>query len=144
MYEPLARIEPYINRYLVTSLTKSFTSQESRASKRKTRAKQGQQGLPAQPPDTIIHEAIDELVDPGWRLLYETRLRRQAALFSEADRMQDANLCMAVAAMLHPDSSVSVQEQPFLQAMMRFSIEQGPMRLMAERMEALGIDYPPI
>ncbi len=48
----------------------------------------------------------------------------------------------AVAAVLHPDSPVPVQEQSFLRAMMRYSIEQGPLRIMAEALEAGSFSIP--
>jgi hypothetical protein len=93
--------------------------------------------------EELISEAINELVDDKWCLLYEARLRRQAALLQFANREQDVNLIAAVAAVLHPNSQIPAREQAFPRAMMRFSIEQGPLRLMAESLSTGNIDLIP-
>ena len=136
MYEPLQRVEPYINRYW-------FGPTLARASKRATG--KSKNTLPQERAtllETLTTEALQELVDAQWCLLYEARLRRQASLFQQIGRTHDAELCSAVASMLHPDSQVPFQEQPFLRQMMHFTLEQGPMRVMAENLEAMGVDFP--
>ena len=90
--------------------------------------------------EALVTEALKELVDDDWRLLYETRLRRQAGLFHFAGREQDAALSSAVAAVLHPDSKIAVQEQAFLRAMMRISIEELPLRVIAASLGTNTID----
>jgi hypothetical protein len=85
--------------------------------------------------EALVTEAVNELIDDNWRLLYETRLRRQAALFSFVGREQDVALAAAVAAVLHPDSKIPAQEQAFLRAMLRISIEELPLRLIAASLE---------
>ena len=92
----------------------------------------------------MVDEAIHQLVDAKWRTLYEGRLRRQAALFAYAGRSQDADLVRAVAAVLHPNSSVPPERQAFLRAMMRFSIEQGPIRMMAAALESAPFGTGPL
>ncbi len=108
--------------------------------------RKGQKSQKAQRPnlDALVSEALDALIDEDWRTLYEARLRRQGALFQFAGRGDDAALVSAVASALHPDSGVSVHEQPFLQTMMRLSIEGGPMRMMAEVLEDASFGLGPI
>jgi len=141
MYEPVARLEPYINRYWLFPLGSGASAEGKRIKgKQRTRHIVGDRATLLK---QIIQEALDELVDSNWRLVYEARLRHQAALFQQVGRTQDADLCVAVAALLHPDAHISVQEQPFLHGMMRLSIEQGPLRMMAESLEAMGLDIDP-
>jgi hypothetical protein len=50
----------------------------------------------------------------------------------------------AVAALLNPNSGVPVQEQAFPRALISFSIEQGPLRLMVESLRSGDIGaFPP-
>jgi hypothetical protein len=63
-------------------------------------------------------------------------LRRQAALFVLIDRDDDAQLLRAVASMLHPDSGVPPQDQPFLRTMMHYTLENGLMRMLTEAIES--------
>jgi len=136
MYEPLSAIEPYMNRFWDT--LQSTESNPKRTPKGKRKAEKPKvQIIPLTP---LINEALTTLIDDAWRLLYETRLRRQAQLFHLTDREQQSRLALAVAAMLHPDAHIPAPEQPFLRLMMRISIEQGPARMMAEMAEALDID----
>jgi len=67
---------------------------------------------------------------------------RQGALFQLVDRLEDAKLVRAVAAVLHPGSGIPAQEQPFVRALMRVSIEQGPFRALAEALEAARLNMP--
>ncbi|GAC1392714.1 MAG: hypothetical protein NVSMB38_17190 [Ktedonobacteraceae bacterium] len=135
MYEPLIAIEPYMNRFWeALQLTESFPKRGGKG-RRKTKPKA--QNVPLEP---LIDEALDAVIDDRWRLLYEARLRRQAQLFLLIKREQASRLAHAVAAMLHPASHIPVQEQPFLRSMIRLSIEQGPMRMVAEMAESLNLD----
>src|ERR1019366_5233053 len=93
---------------------------------RKTKQKEQDQKLML---EALITEALTDLVDDRWRLLYETRLRRQAALLRFAGRDADVDLLSAVAAVLHPNSQVPVLEQSFPRTLLRISIEQGPSRM---------------
>ena len=52
-----------------------------------------------------------------------------------AGREHDVELVLAVAAALHPASGIPAQEQPFLRTMVRLSIQQGPIRMLAEALE---------
>jgi len=137
MYEPLAAIEPYMNRFWDAQPTTHSTTK--RGSKGNRKAKPKVQSVQLEP---LIDEALTAVIDDPWRLLYETRLRRQAQLLQLTNRKKEAQLAQAVAAMLHPDFHISAQEQPFLRFMMRISIEQGPLRMIAEMAEALNIDDP--
>lgn len=128
LYEPLDRLQPYINRYWGT---RSLFESPARGRGRKGKQKNQKDGM-----EELVTEAIIELVDTTWRELYETRLRRQGALFRFADRTQYVELVSAVAAVLHPGSPVPAQEQSFVRTMMRLSLEQGPLRLMAAALEA--------
>ncbi len=137
MYEPLAAIEPYMNRF--------WEGQQIHESRPKRGAKAGRSSK-AKPKvqrvqlETLLDEALSAVIDDSWRLRYETRLRRQAQLFLLTNREQESRLTLATAAMLHPASHISAQEQPFLRFMMRISIEQGPLRLMAEVAESLNVE----
>ena len=92
----------------------------------------------------LVDEALGSLIDEKWRILYETRLRRQAALFQVVGREKDVALIRAVATLLHPNSGVPVQEQAFPRALISFSIEQGPLRLMVESLRSGNIEtFPP-
>ena len=136
MYEPLSAIEPYMNRFWDSLQITDSSPKRTPKGKRKATKPKVQVILLA----PLIDEALNTLVDDAWRLLYETRLRRQAQLFHLTDREQQSRLALAVAAMLHPDAHVPTTEQPFLRLMMRISIEQGPARMMAEMAEAQGVD----
>ena len=140
MYEPTSRLEPYITRYWLFPLGSGASAEGKRVKGKRSRHIIADRTVLLK---QIIDEALQELVDSNWRLLYEARLRHQAATFQQVGRTQDADLCMAVAALLHPDSQVPVQDQPFLHAMMNLSIEQGPLRMMAESLEAMGVDMDP-
>ena len=74
---------------------------------------------------------------------YETRLRRQGALFHIVGREKDVALIRAVAAVLHPNSGVPAQEQAFPRALISYSIEQGPLRLMVESLRSGNLGVPP-
>jgi len=69
---------------------------------------------------------------------------RQGALYQLAHRAEDARLVRAVAAVLNPESSIPAQEQAFIRAMMRLSIEQGPFLALAEAFEAARLNNIPI
>lgn len=136
MYDPPTRIEPYMTRYWSLSnplsfLTQGNTGKKGKGTKAKAKAKEQKDVL-----ETIATEALDELVDDKWRVLYNARLRRQAALFKMAGREQEAQLAQAVATVLAPDSNISIQQQAFPRAMMHMSIEQGPLRMMAEALNS--------
>ncbi len=137
MYEPLGAIEPYMNRFWDTLPPNGTSFRRGGKGGRKAKSKVQNVQL-----DALIDEVLNAVIDDRWRLLYEARLRRQALLLQLTNREQEARLAHAVAALLHPDAHVPVQEQPFLRSMMRISLEQGPMRLMAEMAEALNIDAP--
>jgi hypothetical protein len=139
LYEPVARIEPYLIHHWATSIfdTPPMVKRNRRGSGRKGKVHESER---RERLEALVTEALNELVDDNWRLLYEARLRRQGALFELANRGQDATLISAVAAVLHPDSKISVQEQAFLRAMMRTSIEELPLRIIAASLEASDAD----
>lgn len=130
MYEPVERIEPYMTRYWVTYNLFESTPQ-NRKKKQKVKMVDKEAML-----ETLTSEALDEIIDDTWRARYEARLRRQAMLFQFAGRTQDVALLRAIAAMLHPQSGVAVKEQAFPRTMIRLSIEQGPLRMMVDAIEA--------
>lgn len=135
MYEPIERIEPYITRHLATHDV--FDAHFWRKGKSKGHKHQKQLM-------ELVDEAVASLIDENWRHLYEERLRRQAALFQVVGREKDVVLIRAVAAQLHPSSGVPIQEQAFPRALITFSIEQGPLRLMVESLRSGDIEtFPP-
>ena len=144
LFEPLSDLMPYINRYwVIDNVFDMFTIGSTQPGRGRKKG-QGSQKLRQPNLEALVSEALDTLVDDSWRTLYETRLRRQGALFLFAHRPEHAALVSAVASALHPASGLSVQEQPFLRAMMRASIESGPMRMMAEVLEAGDFDLGPM
>ena len=144
LFEPLVDIMPYINRYwAINNVFDMFTIGTVQPGRGRRKGQKSQRPRQANL-EVLVSEALDTLVDDNWRQLYETRLRRQGVLFQFAHRPDDAALVSAVASALHPASGLSVQAQPFLRAMMRASIESGPMRMMAEVLEAGNFDLGPI
>ncbi len=134
-YDPISTLEPYMGQF--ADLIEPFVKPAKRGSKgsRKQKVK-----LPEQQIDAFIDEVIAKHVDDVWRLLHESRLRRQAQLLQLAEREQEARLVVAVASMLHPDSQVPPQEQPFVQAMISISLEQGPMLMLEQMAQALDVN----
>jgi len=127
-YDPFDLIRPFIGPY---------TSQLSGVANPRGRKRKGPQKSDASNAklEAVVSEALEKVIDDPWRLLYESRLRRQGALFQQVERGDEAQLMSAVASMLHPDSGVSAQDQPFLRAMMHRTLENGLMRLMTEIFE---------
>jgi HEAT repeats len=127
-YDPFDLIRPFIGPY---------TSQLSGVANPRRRKRKGTQKADAYNAklEAVVSEALEKVVDDQWRLLYESRLRRQGALFQLVERVEEAQLMSAVASTLHPDSGVPPQDQPFLRAMMHHSLENGLMRLMTEIFE---------
>jgi len=140
MFEPLDRVQLYIDRYWLNhGLFGAPNASYRGRGRRNDKNQKAQLDLEA-----IISEAINELVDDKWRGIYEVRLLRQGILLQLADRKEDADLVRAVASALHPGSSLAAEEQPFLRAMFRLSIEQGPFRAIAEALEAAKFGPMPI
>lgn len=138
MYDPPTRIEPYMTRYWTLSNPFSLLENGKASKKRsKTKAKEKERRDLL---ETIATEALNELTDDKWRALYDARLRRQAALFKMAGREQEARIAQAVATVLNPTSNIPVQQQAFPRAMMYMSIEQGPLRMMAEALNSGDIN----
>ncbi len=135
-FDPFDSVKPYINPYL---LTKSSAS-PSRGRKRKAGQRVEEDQRAKQ--EAIVTEALEKVIDDKWRLLYETRLRRQGTLFQLAGRAKDAQLASATATALHPDSGLPPQQQSFLRAMMHYTLENGFVRLMAEAMESSPFKAP--
>ncbi|HLX57101.1 MAG TPA: HEAT repeat domain-containing protein, partial [Ktedonobacteraceae bacterium] len=128
-FDPFDNIRPFIGPY-TSHLGGMATKTRSRKRKGAQKADAGNSELEA-----IVSEALEKVIDDQWRLLYESRLRRQGALFQLVKRSVDAQLVSAVASCLHPDSGVPPQNQSFLRAMMHRSLENGLLRLMTEVFE---------
>lgn len=143
MFEPLEQIEPYITRYLSAYRVENASGKRThtRTARSKNKQKDSQQKVLL---EELVSEALAKLIDDKWRLLYEARLRRQAALFLHAERELEVPLLRAVAALLHPDSNIPICEQAFPRALMRISIEQGPLRMMVESLDAGPLNPLPI
>lgn len=142
MFLPLERLQPYIDRFWSSRLAQEIRRMPGTTTERKRKSVQRKSSL-AQEPESIITEALVDVIDDAWRKLYETRLLRQAALFAFAGRDEDVELVRAVAALMHPDSAIPAQEQEFLRAMIRLTLEQGPMRAIAAALEANKLGEPP-
>jgi hypothetical protein len=141
LYEPASSLEPYVTRYWSTFGLLDSSTTEKPAQKRKARMRDKDQQILL---EQLVDEALDSLIDEKWRHLYEARLRRQAMLLQLAKRDQDTTLIRAVAALLHPDSHIPTTDQPFLRAMLRNSIEQGPIRIMMEALSRGHLDPIPL
>lgn len=127
-FDPFASVHLYIMPY---------TNALGRHAPARGRKRKGEAKPPRQAElESIVTEALQATIDEKWRALYNTRLRRQAALFQLIGREADSQLVMAVSAMLHPDSGVPVQDQPFLRTMMHRTLESGLLRMMTEALEA--------
>jgi hypothetical protein len=124
-FEPFESIRPYINSYIEASGAGTVNSHRVRKRRGGLKANQ----------ETIVSDVLEKVVDDKWRLLYESRLRRQGALFQYVGRKDDALLASAVAAALHPDSGLAPHEQPFLRTFMHRSLSNGLLRIMAEALE---------
>ncbi len=122
-FEPFESIKPYVNSYIEAS----GTVNSPRARKRRGGLKANQ--------EAIVSDVLEKVVDDKWRLLYESRLRRQGALFQYIGREDDVLLVSAVCAALHPDSGLAPNEQSFLRAFMHRSLSNGLLRIMAEALE---------
>ena len=122
-FEPFESIKPYVNSYIEAS----GTVNSPRARKRRGGLKANQ--------EAIVSDVLEKVVDDKWRLLYESRLRRQGALFQYIGREDDVLLVSAACAALHPDSGLAPNEQSFLRAFMHRSLSNGLLRIMAEALE---------
>jgi hypothetical protein len=135
LFEPFASLHPYIQQNLTSESLRKATQ---RPGSRKKKAAISRQ------PDAVKREAaindiLDKHIDTRWRLLFDTRLRRQAALFHLIDRQEDAMLVSAVASQLHPDSGVPAREQTFLRELVNRSLDRGLVHLMSEMLENAGL-----
>lgn len=139
LYEPLEELVPYIDRYWAN---RSMFDGPRQGSSRARSRKGGQKSKVSL--ESMVIEALDALINDAWRLRYEARLLRQGMLFKFAGRNDDAELIQAVASALHPNSGLSILDQPFVYAMMALSIEQGPLRAMMEALEAGNFGPDPI
>lgn len=145
LYQETEGIEPFITRYWsAQTVFESLPEKQTRGRKGKVKSRNLQDQAAQARLDEVIDEAIDTLIDDKWRLLYESRLRRQAAFFLSADRKKEVQLIRAVAAVLHPNSSIPLRQQAFPRAMLRISIEQGPLRMMVEALGTGNIGPLPI
>ena len=128
-FDPFASVQSYIMPYTNALGRRTSTRGRKRKGEQKPTPKQMEL-------ESIVTEALQSSIDEKWRALYETRLRRQGALFALIGRNADAQLAAAVSAMLRPDSGISVQDQPFLRAMMHRTLESGLLRMMTEALES--------
>jgi hypothetical protein len=130
-YDALDRIVPYITRYM-----ELFPHNINVAQPELLQLSHEQEQALAHGLDSLVKEALEDLIDTEWRLSYESLLRRQAAFFQQTDRNDIAQIVGGVASALHPDSPVPLQQQTFPQALLRLSIKQGPLRLMLETLRS--------
>jgi hypothetical protein len=130
LYDPLFKLEAYINRYMEET-SALIRMARGRNYKRKSSEKERRAIL-----DELVNEAVHELIDDKWRSLYTLRLRRQATLFKIAGREETASIVNAVATVLHPASHIAIEGQSFVRTLLSTSIEQGPLRMLAESFSA--------
>jgi hypothetical protein len=128
-YDPFEKLQSYVMRYSgVLTRIEARTRERKRKTARPTASRADL--------ETIVSEALVAVVDNPWRLRIESRLRRQAALFVLINRAEESELLSAVASMLHPDSEVPAEHQPFLRAMMHYTLENGLVRMLTEMIES--------
>jgi hypothetical protein len=140
LYEPADALEPYISRYWSMYGLFDTRGAGKSAGKHRSKARNKNQELLL---NQLVDEALASVIDDTWRMHYELRLRRQAALLLASDRAQDAALARAVATMLHVDSHVAASDQPFLRTMLKLSIEQGPLRMVMDALSKGSLDPLP-
>lgn len=140
LFEPFTNLHPYINSYLSLDYLQANESPSGR--KRKTTAKQSE--AQKREREALVSSILEKVIDTRWRLLYDSRLRRQAALFQLVGRVEDAQLVSAVASALHADSGVPPQRQSFLRALVHRSLERGLIHMMAEMMESASLRSSPL
>ncbi len=141
LYEPGEALDPYITRYWGEN-TPLDMLQAKRA--RKGAARKGRQKEKKALLEELVTEALKDLIDDKWRMLHAARLRRQAALFDFIGREDEVSLMRAVSAVLQPGAAVPIEEQSFPRAMMRLSIEQGPLRMMMESLTTGKVGSLPV
>jgi hypothetical protein len=132
LFEPFTSLHPYIHSYLNLNALSGRGAHKRKGAGRQTEAQKRER-------EAVVDAALEKIVDMRWRLLYDTRLRRQAALFQLV-----AELISAVASMLHPDSGVLPQQQPFLRALIHRSLERGLIHMMAEMLESASLRSSPL
>ncbi len=123
------RLHPYVHNYLNLSGQHNLTPGRKRKTPpRPTETQRRQQ-------EVLVDTVLEKVIDTRWRLLYDTRLRRQAALFQLVERQEEADLISAVAAALHPESGIEPKQQSFLRALIHRSLERGLIHIMADLLE---------
>lgn len=137
LFEPFTSLHPYIHSYLNLNALSGRGAHKRKGTGRQTEAQKRER-------EAVVDAALEKIVDMRWRLLYDTRLRRQAALFQLVGRTEEAELISAVASMLHPDSGVLPQQQPFLRALIHRSLERGLIHMMAEMLESASLRSSPL
>ncbi len=140
LFEPFSSLHPYVHTYLNLSASHGLTAGTGR--KRKTAARLTDAQKREQ--EMLVDSVLDKAVDTRWRLLYDTRLRRQAALFHLVGRQAEADLISAVSSELHPDSGVLPKDQPFLRTLVHRSLERGLVQVMAEMLENASLRSSPL
>jgi len=129
LFEPFASLHPYVHNYLNLSGQHNLTPGRKRKTPpRPTETQRRQQ-------EVLVDTVLEKVIDTRWRLLYDTRLRRQAALFQLVERQEEADLISAVAAALHPESGIEPKQQSFLRALIHRSLERGLIHIMADLLE---------
>lgn len=140
VFEPFSQLHPYVNEYLGPNA--HLAGEHPPGRKRKNSSKQLENQKRER--EALVDAVLEKTIDIRWRLLYDTRLRRQGALFQLLGRTEDADLTNAVAATLHPDSGVPPQQQPFLRALVHRSLERGLIHMMAEMLENASLLSSPL
>ncbi len=140
LFEPFANLHPYINTYLGSDALPTNVLAPGRKRKSSSKKLETQK----REREALVDTVLEKAVDTRWRLLYDTRLRRQAALFQLVGRTEEADLISAVAATLHPDSGVPSQNQAFLRALVHRSLERGLIHVMAEMLEHASLQSSPL
>ena len=129
LFEPFVSLHPYVHNYL------NLNAKHGLASGRKRKGTPRPSETQRREHELLVDTVLEKVIDTRWRLLYDTRLRRQAALFQLVDRNEESDLISAVAAALHPESGMALKDQPFLRALIHRSLERGLIHIMADILE---------
>ncbi len=141
LFEPFSNLHPYINSYLGAD---ALLATEPTSGRKRKNTSSKQVETRKREREAMVDAVLEKTIDTRWRLLYDTRLRRQAVLFQLIGRAEEAELISAVAATLHPDSGVPPQQQAFLRALVHRSLERGLIHMMAEMLESASLRSSPL
>jgi hypothetical protein len=116
-------------------------AEERRLEQQRSELEQQQSDLPimdlgqVQREGTVVSVAMGELLDGSRRALYEERLQYTADILWRADRLEEAQWAVAAALAMSQDSTLPLEQHPFLRAVANRSLD---LAVRAERASPSG------